>query len=136
MLDNTITVPFDAVAALAVTTPSYQTYNRFSESLNRTDYHRDDHTVSLRKTLQVYRTPGKRNGESLGIQKSAIKLTWDVAVPNASGTGNITLPFIAEVSFANPVGVSAANSLNFRRRLLSLLNTEALITKLVDSLEI
>jgi len=136
MLDNTLSMPYCNSANIVIVDPVAQSFTRITQSLNRTDYTRSYHTDAARKTLQFYRSPAKRNGESLGIAKSAMKQTIDVSVPNASGSGNIVLPYIIEVNFARPVGVSAADSLLIRRRFIAELSAEAFITRLVDALEI
>lgn len=64
------------------------------------------HTDSERSLLQLYRTAPKRNGESLGVRKSSIKLTKDQAVDNASGDGTNNMPYILEINMAVPVGIT------------------------------
>lgn len=78
------------------------------ESINRSTYTVDtEHTLTSRSLLQFYRTYAKRSGNSRGASKSAVKLTRDVSVPNADGTGNIVAPLIIEVSISCPIGAEA-----------------------------
>jgi len=110
---------------------------RHEETTTRSTYVDDaSHSVDSRDIMQLYRTAAKRNGESRGTSKSAVKLTSDVSVPNASGSGDIVLPLIAEVSFSVPVGVTAAQTLELRQQLVALLDDDAVMAALNDVLEI
>lgn len=84
-------------------------YTRHEETLNRSTYIGSDHTLASRDTLQLYRTPAKRAGQYLGSAKSSVKATYDVAVPNADGSGNVTSPVIMELSASVPVGTNDAD---------------------------
>lgn len=96
--------------------------SRAEETTNRTTYEfTETHTLVARDIVQLYRTYPKRAGESRGCAKCAVKVTTDVSVANASGSGDIVLPLIGEVSFSLPVGVSAAQTLALRCRLAKLL---------------
>lgn len=132
MLDNTITLNVDAVNN-GTTTP--RTYNRYEEYQNRTIYKGPDHTLSVRDTLGFYRTPVKANGADNGVAKSAIKITQDITVPGKDITTSVVKPIIGDVSFSIPVGASVATTLEFRQRLIAVIDHE-LSSKLVDALEI
>jgi len=109
---------------------------RYAEQMNRSDYIVSGHTTSSRKQFQVYRTFPKRNGDSLGVRKCAVKFTWDREVENAVGD-TVLMPLIVELSYSIPQGVtdediSTAN-VQYRGILVSGTN---LLTKLTSNLEI
>jgi len=82
-------------------------YTKFGGNQNnRSDFIGAGHTTVARNQLQLYRTFAKRNGEVLGSRKAAMKFTKDVLVDNASGTGQVRLPLILEVSMSIPEGTS------------------------------
>lgn len=75
------------------------------ESVNRSTYMvAGEHSLVSRSMLQLYRTFAKRSGQSRGSSKTALKVTRDVQVSNADGSGDITLPLIVEVSMSTPIG--------------------------------
>jgi len=135
MQDNTITLNVDvandgnAVASV---------FDRHEEYLNRSVYINKlgGHSNVSRDQLGFYRTPAKLSGESRGSAKCAIKFTRDVSVPNASGTGNITLPLIAEVSFNLPVGITPDQETEVRQRLVAILDDDAVSGGLMQYAEI
>jgi hypothetical protein len=92
--------------------------------------------VGLRHQLQFYRTYAKRSGASRGSAKSTVKVTRDVSVPNADGTGNIVLPLIAEVNFSCPVGVSYHNRKDLRCIVASILREHAEMEDLMTTEQI
>lgn len=84
-----------------------QTYERFAEEVNRTTYvHDTNHTTSMREQIQLYRTFARRSGASRGSRKCSAKITQDVTVPNADGSGSIVLPLISEINFSIPEGTA------------------------------
>jgi len=105
MLANTITIDTTGQEVSPVT----YAFSRYDQVGNRSDYHCAGHSPSMRHQLQFYRSPSKRNGESFGVRKAAIKYTRDFAVDNVSGTGTIVMPLIFEISVAIPEGVAAAD---------------------------
>lgn len=134
MQANTITL---AVDVLNNATTEDSVFRRHEETTGRSTYVVDaSHSLETRDMLQFYRTPPKRNGESRGSSKCAAKFTLDSEVPNASGSGNILLPQIAEVSFSLPVGTTAAQTLELRQRIIALLDDDAVMAPLNDVLEI
>jgi hypothetical protein len=104
MQANTITVSVPTSSTVA--TPVGVTFARSREELDKSTYVGPDNSLDARQWMQFYRTAPKRSGESRGTAKSAIKLTDDQSVPNASGSGNIVLPLITELSISVPVGTS------------------------------
>lgn len=108
MLANTIKINvIDRLQAIHAVVR--RTYTRFREELDKTTYTGPLHTASMRDLLQVYRSAAKRAGESRGVQKSEQKLTRDVSVANASGTGTIVQPLIVAISWSVPVGCPDAD---------------------------
>jgi hypothetical protein len=82
-------------------------YNHLETTGGKTTYIESGvHTDTKRSLLNLYRSAPKRNGESLGIRKSGIKLTRDCLVDNASGTGSNNAPCIVDISMALPVGMA------------------------------
>lgn len=132
MLDNTITIPVDV---LNNGTPINRVYTRFQEFLDRSVYKGPQHTLVNRDTLGFYRTPVKSNGSNNGVAKSAAKLTQDISVPGKVASTNVVLPMIGNFDFSIPVGATAAQTLEFRQRMIAVID-HAISARLVDELEI
>lgn len=133
MQANTITLAVDiANNGTTVDLP----LSRHEEALNRSTYVSDENTPDSRDTLQLYRTAHKRNGEFRGASKTSAKFTTDISVANASGSGNITVPLIGEVSFSVPVGATSAQTMELRQRIIALLDDDTIAGGLVDLLSI
>lgn len=94
------------------------------EGGNRSTYVGPGHTPSSRNMMQMYRTFAVRSGQFLGSEKTNIKFTQDVSVPNADGSGNIVAPMIIEASASFPVGTTAAQKLAFRQHLIAILDRD------------
>jgi len=62
------------------------------------------HSDAQRFLLQQTRSFPTVNGESRGTRRTSTKVTYDIDVPNKAGDGNITLPFILDLSVSAPVG--------------------------------
>lgn len=133
MQENTITLSVDVANNSTLTN---EVLLRHEQTPNRTEYIHEDHTISMRKLMHLYRTAPKRNGESRGASKSSVKFTFDREVPNATGDGNLVLPQIVEVSFSIPVGCSEAQTMELRQYVVALLDTDAVSGALNDLLEI
>jgi len=109
---------------------------RFAQQVNRTDYIVSGHTTAARDQLQIYRTFPKRNGDSLGVRKCAVKYTKDIEVLNALGD-TVKMPLIVELSFAIPEGTTNNQidaALVMPRGLLT--STSAILEPLTRTLEI
>lgn len=132
MLDNTITLPVDT---LNNGTPTNRIYTRYDEYQNRSVYKGPAHSLLKRDTLGFYRTPVKANGTDNGVAKSAIKLTQDIDVPGKLASSTVTKPMIGDISLSIPVGATAAQTLEFRQRMIAVID-HALAAKLVDELEV
>lgn len=132
MQPNTITLPVDL---LNNGTPTNEVFTRHSEELNKTVYRGPGHTVASPNIMALYRTLPKRSGNFLGTGKVSIRFTETVIVENAEGL-ETPVPNIVEVSFSNPVGVSAAIMKAHRQRALALLDLDAVMDTLQGILEI
>jgi hypothetical protein len=90
---DSITVNYDpGTGAVA------KTYSRYEANSGHTIYTEDSgHTLVSRDELRLYRTPAKKNGNFLGMAKSAAKITIDVPATDAEGN-DVVVPLIVEVS--------------------------------------
>lgn len=132
MLENQITLPVDI---LNNGTTTSRVYSRYDEYQNRSVYKGPSHTLQSRDTLGFYRTPVKANGADNGVAKSAIKLTMDIEVPGKDPSTTVVKPLIGDVSFSIPVGATPGQTLEFRQRMISVID-HAISARVVDDLEI
>lgn len=133
MQNDTITLSVDVTNSGS---PTSEPYTRHEELANRSTYIGADHTLADRNTLQFYRTPPRRNGEFLGAAKTSLKFTQDTSVANASGDGNIVAPLIMEVQISAPVGVTEADLVHLRQRVLAVLDDDSVSGPLMFTQEI
>lgn len=134
MLAETYELPVDV---LNNGTTEDQTLKRDDYVTNRSTYvFEDSHDREARDQVQFYRTYGKRSGNSRGSDKCAIKITTDISVDNADGSGQIILPLIGEVSFSIPLGTTDAQTLVLRQRLVALLDEDSIAGALNNALTI
>jgi hypothetical protein len=134
MQDNVITLAIDTANTGSTTDVDF---TRNEELTNRSTYvQKDTHTLAHRYQVQFYRTYPKRSGASLGSRKYAVKITQDFDVPNADGSGSITLPAIVDCQFSLPVGMTVAQSLLMRQGMVALLDRDDIMTDLDVILEI
>lgn len=131
MLDNSIVLSVDLLNT-GVTTDV--TFSRFDELVNRSVYKSELDSYVLRDQLNVYRTLPKRAGNSLGVKKSAFKLTMDQEVSGVDSTTTLIAPAIADISFNIPVGTTPAVTEIMRQRIIALLD-HAFAKRVVDDLE-
>lgn len=113
-------------------------YSRYDDSYaNRSVYiEKDNHSVSMRKTLSLYRTAPKESGNFRGVAKSAIKLTTDRVVPGVDSSTSLVAPQIIDIGFANPVGLTPALTLEMRMMAVALLTNDEIMAALADQLMI
>lgn len=128
MQANTLTIGTNPPATTT------EDYTRHSESLDRSTYIGEAHSLQVRNTMQLYRTFPKKNGSSLGVAKAAVKITMDIEVPNALGE-DVIMPLIGEASFSLPVGCTDTHWAGVVSRLRSILGSAA-ASALFNSLEI
>lgn len=131
MLDNIITISTDIAG-----TPTSENFNRFEEHLNRSLYVADDHTLSLRNLLTLFRTQPKKVGNFNGVAKSAAKFTQDISVPGVDSATTLIAPVIFEVSCSAPVGASAAQIDLVRQRVAALIVEDDNLPRLNTNLEV
>lgn len=132
MLDNTITLPVDI---LANGTLVDRVYSRFEEFQSRTIYKGPSHSLTSKDMLSFYRTPVRRSGNDNGVAKSAAKFTMDISVPGVDASTSLVKPMIAGTDFSIPVGATPAQTLEFRQRVIALLD-HAIAARLVNDLEV
>lgn len=132
MQDNSITIPNDPLNNGSIVN---EVYERFVTETNKTTYKRDGIPYEEGDVMSLYRTEAKRNGASKGQRKSAVKFTKTVDVPNADGSGDISLPLIAELSFSVPYGTPTATVVELLQRIHAFTDMDAAVS-LVDELEI
>jgi hypothetical protein len=133
MLDNVITL---AVDELNDTNTVDHVFNRYDEFQNRSVYSGENHQLTARDILTFYRTFQKVSGNFRGVAKSSAKFTQDFVVDGVDGVSQLTSPLIAEVNFSIPVGVTVADQLVMRQRIVTLLDTDAIMVALNNTLEI
>lgn len=111
-------------------------YKRTRYANTQSLYQGPGHTTTSRNQIQFYVTDPKRSGESRGISKCSIKVTQDASVDNASGSGSIVLPKIGSVSFALPVGITVAETLELRQTLIAILDDDVIMAGLMDESQV
>lgn len=134
MQSNTITLSVDTDNDGGTTAAVDQVFHRYDEYQNRSEYISDGHTVASRNKLGLYRTFPKANGNFKGTAKSAVKFTQDFQVNGVDATTSITVPAIVDVGFSFPVGLTAAQTLELRMRLVALLLDDSVMVPLTDQL--
>lgn len=133
MLDNTLTLPVDAAND---GNPADQVFSRFEELTGKSVYNGPDHDLSgLRDQLTLLRTLPKQSGNFRGMARSAAKFTRDYEVAGVDSTTTIVSPGIIEVSTSFPRGVSAAERIEARQRVISLLDMDNFIDRLQGQCE-
>lgn len=130
MQPNELTLAVDLENTAVLTN---KTYTRFEEYLNRAMYIGAGHSLSARNTLSFYRTMPRISGNFRGTAKTAVKFSRDVSVLGVDGS-TVVAPQILEVSFSNPVGVTPAQSLEFRQNGVALLDRDDIMAALNDLL--
>lgn len=109
---------------------------RYAEQPNRSDYIISGHTTAARYQCQVYRSFPKKNGNSLGVRKFAVKYTKDITVVDALGN-DVVMPIIGEVVFSVPEGATDGNQTAMLNTLIGVLGSGSLLmTPLRTTLEI
>lgn len=128
MLADNITLPIDV---LNNGTTVDLTFDRYEELLNRSTYISSVHEPGKRDIVAFYRTLPKTAGTFKGVRKSTVKFTSDLTVADNAG-GTIDCPFILELNFSIPIGVSNATIVAMRQRAIALLDQDTIMDKLND----
>lgn len=131
MQPNTLTLNVDYLNN-AITTA--EGYDRYEEYQNRSVYVGSTHSPDSRDTVSLYRSFPTKNGNFKGVQKSSIKLSKDHTVNGVDGVATLTSPVIIEVNFSVPVGVSPADVLKCRQRIIALLDDDTICDALNNQL--
>lgn len=131
MLSNDISVSYDALAdGNLVEKP----YSRYDEYQNRSVYIGAEHNPAKRDTLTFYRSFPKQVGDFKGVAKSSFKISVDETVTGVNGLSQITSPFIVEVNFSIPLGVSDAERIRVQQLAAGLIRTGSLMDSLTKQL--
>jgi hypothetical protein len=109
-------------------------YTRFEDYLNRSVYICADHELSSKNTLTLYRTFPKINGNFKGVSKSTVKFSTDYLVDGVDGVSQLTAPVIVEIGFSLPVGITSAQALLARQKVIAMLDDDDIMAALNDQL--
>lgn len=134
MQPNNFTLSVDEDNDGGTTAAVDQIYSRYDEYQNRSVYIGENHSLSLRNTIGLYRTPPKRNGNFLGMAKSAFKITQDYSVVGADAVSSVVSPGLVDVGFSFPVGLTPAQTKALRMRAAAMLLDDNLMEPLTDQL--
>lgn len=107
-------------------------FTRFEEYQNRSKYIGANHTLTSRDTLDLYRTLPKTSGNFRGVAKTAVKFSKDFLVLGVDGVSQISAPLIVELSVSLPLGVSAADAMIARQRMLAALDRDDIMVPLME----
>lgn len=107
-----------------------ETFTRFEEFQNRAVYIGEGHLPDARNTIGIYRTFPTKTGNFKGVCKTAVKSTLDVEVAGVDSNTTITAPIIMDLSFSVPVGVTTAELVKARQRLIALLDDDSFMNAL------
>lgn len=128
MQPGEITIPVDELNDATIVVDNI--YTRFEEFANRSVYVGLNHQLDFRDTIALYRTFPKANANFKGVAKSAVKFTKDFTVAGVDGTTSVTAPLIVDVNFSIPVGLTVAQLIVVRQRVLALLDNDLIMTPL------
>jgi hypothetical protein len=127
MQANQISLSVDVANDETVVTEAYDRYEEFQ---NRSVYIGADHVPEARNMFALYRTFASKSGNFKGVSKSAIKFTQDVEVPGVDSSTTLTAPGIIDVAFSFPVGMTAAEVLHLRMRVVAALLDDSFMDSL------
>lgn len=130
MQDNVITLAVD-VANNDVLVNAVFTREDFTS--NKSTYHGPLYSMTHPDILNFRRSPVHPTSVNKGITKVGIKLSKGMDVEGADGVSEVTLAMIADINFHIPVGVTAADSKEFRMRMAAVLMDDSIMDKLFSS---
>jgi len=133
MLDGTITISVDVANDANLVDA---VFTRQDEFQNRSKYKSANHSLISRDTLDFYRTYPKKSGNFNGTAKSSLKFTRDRTVNGVDATTEVVAPEIVEISFSLPVGITNANLVELRQRVVALLDDDSIMDRLNEGLEV
>lgn len=131
MQDNVLTL---AVDELNNASTEDHVFSRFEEFANRSVYTEAAHQLTARDTLSLYRTFPKASGNFKGTAKCSAKFSQDLTVTGVDGLAALISPLIAEISFSVPVGVTPAQQMIARQRVIALLDDDVIMLALMNQL--
>lgn len=109
------------------TAPVELVYSRADYVSGRSMYISGDHSPSRHDTLKFFRTLPKPSGNFPGVEKSAAKFSKTFEVVGVDQSTTLLAPAIVEVSWSLPVGLTEAQQLALRQRVIALLNDEGVM---------
>jgi len=109
-------------------------YKRFTQFPDRTVYVGPGHSVAMRNMMTLYRSFPKENGNFKGVAKISVKFTRDIMIPGVDTTTTIIAPEIVETKFSIPVGVTSAEALIERQKIVGILDMDSIMVSLTDQL--
>jgi len=127
MQDNQLVLQVDPLNDATIVP---ETYERGETYTHRTVYQGENHSSASRDTVTLYRSYPSKNGNFNGVDKTSVKFSQDQGVLGVDGVSTLSAPFIIEVNFSIPVGVSAAEVLKARQRTIAILDDDAIMDKL------
>lgn len=117
------------------TTPNVNhVYDRAEVFDGRSQYYGANHSVVLNDTLTFSRSKPKVNGEYLGACKSTAKFTKTIEVDGQTTGVTLRKPIILECSFSIPAGADPAEIVLARQKMVTLLDTDAIMDPLNEQL--
>jgi hypothetical protein len=136
MLNDTITLLVDEDGAGAGAAVS-RSWTRYRTQANSSLFVGAGDEPDTPRALRFIRSEKKRSGDINGFNRTSVKFSSTVSVPNAAGDGNVSLPMSCELKFAIPEGATAAETLSLRETLFVFLNSgNGYAAKVVDDLEV
>lgn len=130
MQPNILVLPVD-VSNDGTTTD--RSYRRFEEFKDRSVYVGPNHSYVNPDTLSIYRTEPKPTASSRGISKCAVKLSSKVSVPSSDGVTTVESTLIGHMSFNLPVGLTTAQLLEFRQRVIAAIDHDFMDSLMVSN---
>lgn len=131
MQDNVLTLAVDELNTGSTTDHVFERSDWFQ---NRSVYAGENHQLTARDTLTLYRSYPKAAGNFPGTAKSSFKFSKDHTILGVDGVASLTSPVIVEVSFSVPVGITAADQLVMRQRAIALLDDDDIMVALMNQL--
>lgn len=130
--NDTINLTVDAANNGTTATEAYTSYSN-TGSIHT--YIGADHAPDMQNTLKLYRTEPSASGNFKGYLDTKISFGQDFTVPGVDGVNSVRMGF-ASLQIRVPVGVSEAQILHLRQRVVAILDTDTIMGKLNYKLEI
>ena len=111
-----------------------ETFSRFAEFQNRSEYIHSDHTLAVRNKFGLYRTLPKASGNFPGTSKTMVKFTQDFTVPGVDTTTSLIVPGLVTFETSFPVGLTPAQTKALRMRCAAMIIRDDIMIALTDQL--